>query len=133
MAAYVTDTHTLLRYCGIGRGKLPSRAARVFRRCEEGKDRVIVPAVVIWETALLVEDGVITLRPSFSEWWDTVASMPHYGIHPVDLPVVKAAFGLTALPDPSDRLIVATAISLGLPLLSGDARIADSGLVRIVW
>jgi len=54
-------------------------------------------------------------------------------IHPVDLTVVKAAFGLTALPDPSDRLIVATALSLGLPLPSDDARISDSDIVRIVW
>jgi hypothetical protein len=45
----------------------------------------------------------------------------------------KAAYGLTVLPDPSDRLIVATARTLGLPLVSADARIVESGLVEIVW
>ena len=49
---------------------------------------------------------------------------------------VAAAFGslpLLALRDPGDRLIMATAIDLGVPLVSADARIAVTGLVEILW
>lgn len=133
MPTYVTDTHTLLRYSGLGAGRLPGRVRRIFQRCESGRDSIIVPAVVAWETALLVEEGVITLRPSFAGWWDTLASTPNYSIQPLDLDVVKAAYGLTILTDPSDRLIVATALALGLPLITVDSQITDSGLVRVVW
>jgi len=40
-----------------------------------------------------------------------------------------------ALPhaDPFDRIIVATAKTLGIPLITRDANIADSGLVKVVW
>lgn len=133
MGAYVTDTHALLRYSGTGRGRLPLRVRRVFQRCEAGRESIVVPVVVAWETAVLVEDGIITLRPSFGQWWDTLASTPNFSVHPLDIEVVKAAYGLTTLPDPSDRLIVATALTLGLPLITADSRIAESGLVRIFW
>jgi len=133
VAAYVTDTHTLLRYSGLGRGRLPVRVRRIFQRCEAGYDSIIVPTIVAWETALLVEDGVISLRPSFAQWWDALASTPNYSIQPLDLEVIKAAYGMTILTDPSDRLIVATALALDLPLITGDSPITESRLVRIVW
>ena len=37
------------------------------------------------------------------------------------------------LADPYDRLIVAQARVAGLPLISGDGKIQESGLVRTVW
>src|SRR3972149_4091642 len=101
MRRYVTDTHALLRYSGAGRGRLPQRVRRIFQQCEAGRAGIVVPVVVAWETALLVEDGVITLQPSFSQWWDRLASMPNYGVVPLDLEVVKAAYGLWGLPHPS--------------------------------
>lgn len=35
--------------------------------------------------------------------------------------------------DPADRILVATAIHHGIPLITGDHRIRDSGLVEVVW
>ncbi len=33
----------------------------------------------------------------------------------------------------ADRLIVATALDLGVPLVTKDGNITDSGVVRVVW
>jgi len=106
MRRYVTDTQALLRYSGAGRGSLPQRVRRVFQQCEAGRATIVVPVVVAWETALLVEDEVIALQPSFTQWWDRLAGMPNHSVLPLDLDVVKAAYGLRTLADPSDRLIV---------------------------
>ena len=133
MRRYVTDTHALLRYAGVGRGHLPERVRRVFQQCEAGRAAIVIPVVIAWETALLVEDGVITLQPSFTQWWARLAGMTSYSVLPMDLDVVKAAYGLRILTDPSDRLIVATALTLGLPLITADSTITDSGLVPVVW
>ena len=84
MRRYVTDTHALLRYSGAGRGRLPQRVRRIFQQCEAGRAVIVVPVVVAWETALLVEDGVIALQP------------------------------------------------LGLPLITADSAITNSGLVPII-
>lgn len=36
-------------------------------------------------------------------------------------------------PDPYDRLIVAEALVLGVPLITKDGNITDSDVVRVVW
>lgn len=40
---------------------------------------------------------------------------------------------LGSLDDPFDRMIVSAARATKRPLLTGDARIAESGLVDVVW
>ena len=56
---------------------------------------------------------------------------------PAPRPALPAAegspgYGLRILTDPSDRLIVATALTLGLPLITADSAITDSGRVPVV-
>jgi len=62
---------------------------------------------------------------------------PDSSLDPIPITTdVVAAFGSIPLPairDPWDRLIMATAIDLGLPLVSADAQIAATGLVEILW
>lgn len=40
-----------------------------------------------------------------------------------------------ALPhgDPYDRMIVASVLDLGIPLVTKDGNITDSGIVRVIW
>ena len=76
MAAFVTDTHPLLWFVAAARKKLSNRVLSVFRRCEEGEDAIYVPAAVVWETALIMEQGKICLAPSFRAWWDARLACP---------------------------------------------------------
>jgi len=46
---------------------------------------------------------------------------------------VKAPFLDLPHADPLDRLIVTKAIVLGVPLITKDGSITDSGVVRVVW
>jgi len=48
-------------------------------------------------------------------------------------PLLQEAYGLLALEGPLDRLIVGTARVMGLPLLTRDKAITDSGLVEARW
>jgi PIN domain nuclease of toxin-antitoxin system len=56
----------------------------------------------------------------------------------VDLGVNDAALLLeaatfTSIRDPYDRMIIAQARVAGVPLITGDEKIQESGLVRTVW
>jgi len=56
----------------------------------------------------------------------------------VDLGVNDAALLLeaatfTSIRDPYDRMIIAQARVTGVPLITGDEKIQESGLVRTVW
>ena len=57
----------------------------------------------------------------------------NYELLPLLPDLVRGSRTLTAIPDIFDRLIVAEARRLGLPLISHDPIIRASGLVNLVW
>jgi PIN domain nuclease of toxin-antitoxin system len=130
--AAVTDTHPLVYHTTGGRG-LSARAAAFFKRCESREAIVYVPTAVIWECALLARASRVRLRPNVREFFQDLFSNPAY--QPIDLSPdhVFLAEEYRFNRDPFDGLIVASAQTLDLPLISRDAAIQESGAVKIVW
>ena len=128
----VTDTHPLILFAGGGR-RLGPRAAAFFERCERREATIYVPAAVIWECGLLARVARVNLRRSVRAFFDDVFSNPAY--QPLDLTPeqVFVADELRFTRDPFDGLIVAAALSAGLPLITRDGDIRESGAVRVVW
>jgi len=55
-------------------------------------------------------------------------------LQPIDVRVTLAGLDVgDALRDPADRMIVATATALDLPLVTPDGKIRKSGLVDVIW
>jgi PIN domain nuclease of toxin-antitoxin system len=50
-----------------------------------------------------------------------------------DTAVLLEAATFTTIRDPYDRMIIAQARVAGLPLITGDGKIQESGLVQTVW
>jgi len=50
-----------------------------------------------------------------------------------DTAVLLEAATFTTIRDPYDRLIIAQARVVGLPLITADEKVQESGLVRTVW
>jgi PIN domain nuclease of toxin-antitoxin system len=128
----VTDTHPLV-FHAAGGGRLGPRAAALFDRCERREATLYVPAAVMWECALIARVGRIHLRRSVRAFFDDLFSNPAY--QPLDLAAgqVLVADELPFTRDPFDALIVATAVTMGLPLVTRDGVIRESGRVRVVW
>ena len=131
-AGAVLDTHPLL-FHAAGGGRLGPRAAALFDRCERREALLYVPAAVIWECGLLARGGRIDLRRSLGAFFDDLFSNPAF--QPLDLTPsqIFLADELRFARDPIDALIVAAAQTLGLPLVTRDAAIRESGAVRVVW
>jgi PIN domain nuclease of toxin-antitoxin system len=131
-AAVVTDTHPLLFHAN--RDRRLSRAARAhFAACERREALTYVPMAVIWECSGLVRIGRIELRPSFREFFEDLFSNPAF--QPLDLTVEQICLAHEHRPgsDPFDALICAAALFLGLPLLTKDSKIEESGVVKTLW
>jgi PIN domain nuclease of toxin-antitoxin system len=62
-----------------------------------------------------------------------IQNSSNYVLLPLLPEVVIASHSLTAIPDIFDRLIVADARHLSIPLISRDNVILASGLVNVVW
>lgn len=130
--AAVTDTHPLV-FHAAGGGRLGPKAAALFERCERGEATIFVPVAVIWECAQIARVGRINLRRSVRAFFADLFSNPAY--QPLDLTPEHACVAdeLPFTRDPFDALIVATAVTLEMPLVTRDAAIRESRRVRIVW
>jgi PIN domain nuclease of toxin-antitoxin system len=130
---YVADTHALVFFATGQLRRMSPRCRNIFRRAEDKRDRVHVPAVCFFEIALLLERGRLRSRIDFDAWHDLIATHPGLPIEPLGWDDIREARGLTSLVDPFDRLIAGTALRLEAPLLTSDERMRRSGLVRTVW
>jgi PIN domain nuclease of toxin-antitoxin system len=128
----ITDTHPLI-FHAAGGGQLGRRAAAFFARCERQEAILYVPAAVIWECSLLARVARVNLRRSVRAFFADLFSNPAY--QPLDLTPeqVFVADELRFTRDPFDGLIVAAAQIEGLPLLTRDNTIRESGGVPVIW
>lgn len=128
----VADTHALL-FHAAGDHRLGKRAARIFGDAELGQAIVHVPLGVVWEVCVLVRAGRAVIDRSAREFFGDLFSNPAYQAATLSLEEIYAASELGFAPDPFDALIVSSARTLGLPLLTRDTTITESGLVRAIW
>jgi len=128
----VTDTHALI-FHAAGTGKLGPRAAAFFDRCERRAAILYVPTIVIWECSLLARVSRINLRRTVRAFFDDLFSNPAY--QPIDITPqqIYLADELRFNRDPFDALICATARTIDLPLITRDADIRGSGVVKVIW
>jgi PIN domain nuclease of toxin-antitoxin system len=130
---YVTDTHPFVHHVTGRRSRLGRKALRVFDAVKRGRDIMVVPFTVLEEVMLLSEIGTIRLPLPFREFVVSIRQAENFdlGVNDTDLLLEAATF--TTVRDPYDRLIIAQARVAGLPLITGDEQIQESGLVRTVW
>lgn len=133
MSVYVTDTHPLIWYAANQQSKLSRKAHRLFEKAWVNQAFIYVPAAALWEVALLIKAGQIRMSQPFEQWAAALASKPGFEITPLDATVLQTSLNVHINGDPFDEVIVATALTLDLPLITKDAAINDSGLVEVVW
>ena len=129
----VLDTHVLVWWVN-GDDLLSSKASRAIERELDG-GQIIVSSISAWEIAMLVEREKLVLSMDVDSWLGTVAQIDAVHFFPVD-----AEIGLksVALPgefhkDPADRMIVATARRLAVPLVTRDEKILAYKHVKTIW
>ena len=96
---------------------------------------VIISSISAWEIAMLIEKGRLVLGMDMKSWIDEVTQID--GVRFVD---VNNNIGInsTMLPgnfhkDPADRIIVATARKLAVPLITADEKIINYEHVVTIW
>ena len=132
LPAAVCDTHALLFHAGGG-GRLGRRAAAHFEACEQRQALTYVPMAVIWECGLLARASRVNLRRTVRGFFDDLFSNPAYQAYDLTAAQVFAADEARLNRDPFDALICAAAIDLEIPLITRDADIRASGVVRVIW
>jgi PIN domain nuclease of toxin-antitoxin system len=130
---FVTDTHALIHHVTDQRKRLGRRARGIFDRTDRGTDTILVPFTVLEEVMLLSEVGKIRIPLPFRDWVVALAQADNFDLGVNDTAVLLEAATFMSIKDPYDRMIVAQARVAGLPLITGDEKIQESGLVRTLW
>jgi PIN domain nuclease of toxin-antitoxin system len=128
MSVPLLDTHAWIWYV--------AEPTKLERREIAALDALDSPPFIsnlsLWEVATLVSLRRLDLQPSFEHWISQATKPGVVRILPL---TTEIAVELASLPDkfhrdPADRVIVATARTHRLPLLTRDQRILSSGLVQ---
>ena len=121
----VLDTHIWLWWLHDP-GKLSADADRLIQQ-EQVSGTLVISAISVWEVAVKVQSGKLAIHMDINRWYELARSYPSTVIEPLS-PV--DAIASTQLPgdfhkDPADRIIVALARRLSVPLLTCDRKILD--------
>jgi PIN domain nuclease of toxin-antitoxin system len=125
----VADTHSWVWWL-TDRELLSRRALDALN-----ENAVAISPVTCLEVATLARKRRITLNRPVLQWLQQSVERSNTRI--VDLTLaIAAAAGLLesdAVGDPTDRLIIATALEAGVPLVTKDRKIVESGVVPTIW
>jgi PIN domain nuclease of toxin-antitoxin system len=123
------DTHVVVRWV-IEPQKLSREQRRTLEAAVVRGEPMALSPVSLLEIAVLEESRRI--RVDTQEIFGLLQSQPMFQIFPITFDIATEVSHLTALRDPADRAIVATAIVHRLRLITSDQRIIDSNLVSVV-
>jgi len=128
---YVTDTHSLIWFM-TDDPKLSIKAKSAFEKADKGQDDIFIPCITFFELLYLTEKRKLAL--DFESFIAIISSSKNYKVEPLCLPIIEKSRLLPRedIPDPWDRLIAATSMHLGLPLITHDKSLQRMGL-KIVW
>lgn len=125
----VLDTHIWIWHAANS-----ARLRKAMRNKLNKADALGVPAIACWEVAMLERKGRLALAPPARSWLDQALALPRTVLLPLYPEIAWLSMNLPGSfhGDPADRMIVATALHLGLPLATVDQQIIEWGQVPLV-
>ena len=129
----VLDTHAWVWF--VSNPELLSKKATAAVEDAVSEKRVFISSISAWEVALLVARGRLELTMEVGEWVARCESLPFFQFVPVNNAIAVKSVGLQGPfhADPADRIIIATAHSLGAPIITKDKRLRNYPHIITIW
>ncbi|TVR90175.1 MAG: type II toxin-antitoxin system VapC family toxin [Trueperaceae bacterium] len=128
----VADTHAWLWWLS-GDASLSSAARSALERAF-GDGELGVSAISVWEAAMLVKKGRLTLALPLDELVARCETLPGLRFLPVTPRIAFASVALEPLhADPADRMIAATALAHQAVLVTKDERLHGQTELTCCW
>ncbi len=129
----VLDTHAWIWFISNPEF-LSKRAKNEVQAAVEDKS-ILISSISAWEVALLVTKKRLKLTLDISDWIAKSESLPFIQFVPVTNSIAVKSVNLPSPlhPDPADRIIIATALSVGAPLVTKDKKLLDYSPIKTIW
>jgi PIN domain nuclease of toxin-antitoxin system len=133
MSAVLADTHSILWYL-FDRSQLSAAAAAAFASAEQAGERIYLSVVTVIEVRYLVEKR--RLKPVWLTGLTDAVDDPARPVEALDITMAVARatahIPRSIVPDLPDRIIAATALVHGLPLVTADRQIRAAP-IQTIW
>ena len=129
----VLDTHAWIWW--VSSPAFLSETARQVIDEAVTQRNVLISSISAWEVAILVSRGRLKLTMNPADWVAASEALPFFDFVPVSNNIALKSVQLPGVlhNDPADRIIIATAISLGAALVTKDEKIRNYEYVKTVW
>lgn len=125
----VADTMALV--LRLEHHRMGSEAKTAFEMAEGGTGKVYIPAMVLAEIGYLSEKRRIAV--SIKDVVQYSEKYPAIEVTPMATQIIKVAFEIDDIGELHDRLIAATSVFVGAPLLTNDPIIQASKHLTTRW
>ena len=130
----VIDTHVLIWFVN-GSKELSSKAKKAIKSVMSKEGEIIISSISALGISMLILKGRLVLSMDIESWLDQVKQIEGFRFMAVNNEIGHKS---TILPgefhkDPADRMIVATARKLAVPLVTADEKIRKYEHVKTIW
>lgn len=129
----VVDTHVI-----IWNALRPEELSKISKRAisrANGQDGILFCTISLWEIAMLMQKGRISVGTSYLEFIRLVLESNNYilrGITP-EIAELSSQLNSDIGKDPADRIITATAIVEKAQLVTSDKKLRKSEIISTIW
>ena len=129
----ILDTHAWVWF--LSNPELLSKKAKRYVDVAVEEKAIMISSISAWEVALLVAKKRLILTLELNDWVAKSEMLPFFKFIPVDNSIAIKSVNLPQPlhSDPADRIIIATAISLGAPVVTKDEKILNYSQVQTIW
>ena len=129
----VLDTHTWIWF--ISKPEVLSKRAKKAVSAAVEEKSVLISSISAWEVALLVIKKRLTLSLDVTDWIAKSEGLPFIQFIEISNSIAVKSVNLPQPlhPDPADRIIIATALSAGVPLVTKDKKLLNYPHVKTIW
>ncbi len=132
MSSVVIDTHILI-WDQLDPKRISKKARKALDLAEKNH-KIILCEISLWEISILMKKRRLVIDMSYLDFIDQVLQTKTYQLQGMN---AEIAFLGTEIDidtkDPADRIIAATSIVLGLPLISADQFMIKATDIKTIW
>ncbi len=125
------DTHTWIWW--VDDSAQLSQRAKVTIDTAAADSGFYLSSISAWEVAMLVHQGKLQLTMDVDIWVAHTEALPFVTFVPISNRIAIQSVTLPIHPDPADRIIIATALSLGATIVTKDSKMSAYTNIQTIW